>query len=162
MCPEDFVVQHNLKYNFYCEAVILSDGDIQYAIPSHQQKLVMLYDISMQEIYDCSKKYQQLMEKIPMTASPLHWMCEDLNVVSVWYDFCVVPISYTSNQLNSLKYLKSQGCISPTFDVVVTDEKSLTDKICSESVTEKDLEALINRKLDIKMKINKLLFEKTE
>ena len=144
MQAEDFVIQHNRKYHYYCEAVILADGDIQYAIPSHQYKLISLYGLTMDEVLNQALKYQKLLDRIPLLANPTHWMVEDLTVVSCWYDYAVVPFDYTGEQVQALKTLKLNGCISRDFGIVVSIEKTLLET--RDSMTEEQIYALVENK----------------
>ena len=144
MQAEEFVIQHNRKYHYYCEAVILADGDIQYAIPSHQQKLISLYGLTMDDVINQALNYQKLLDRIPLSANPTHWMVEDLTVVSCWYDYAVVPFNYTKEQVQALKTLKLNGCISRDFGIDVSIEKTLLES--RDKMTEEQIYDLIEKK----------------
>lgn len=137
MQATDFVEQHKKHYVNYCEVLILPDGDVQYAIPSHLYKLYMFYGLTEQDFQEQTEKYSSFISTIPLTASPVSWMCQDKNIVSVWYNFCIIPIDYTYEQMLSMKLLIDSGCVSSecTFDCSI--EKFLTtdsDKLSVEKL----------------------------
>lgn len=126
MRAEEFAIAHNKEYHNYCEIIILPDGDVQYANPSHQYKLCTLYGLDyLTDILDNSSRYLELLNRIPMEASPTHWMIEDLGVISCWFSYCIAPIRYTDAQIEALQTLRKHHCISSEFNVDVTIEKTL-------------------------------------
>lgn len=157
MQAEEFSILHNQQYKFYCEIVILPDGDVQYAIPSHQYKLCTLYGIDYEnDILEHSDKYEELLNKIPMTASPTHWMIEDLNVISCWYDACISPITYTEDQIKALQTLKKHHCIADVFNVDISTEKTLMS--VRDSITDESYyEDLFNKREEAKLRLEELI-----
>ncbi len=123
--PRDFVKVHKEKYINYCEVLILPDGTVTYAEPSHIYKLEMLWGVPFEELFDGGPHREQLMLTMPRLASPIHWLCEDLNVVSLWYDTCIFPRNYTIEQLNTVKLLMATGCVFIDLRVDMAFEKSI-------------------------------------
>lgn len=101
------VNMHRLKYPYYTEVVILPDGDIQYAVPSHQEKLISIcmdvLGVTRSELNDmCPKEYY---------ADFGQWLCNISNTVSVWYKFTMIPTAgVTIEQQKALQMLKDNHC----------------------------------------------------
>ena len=86
----------------YLEVIIQPDGTIEYAVPSHQEKLKQV----------CIKKHG-LEEFLKELESPeayrdyIKWLCNYSGCVSVWNEFCIKPDNIIISQLNSLRLLKN-------------------------------------------------------
>lgn len=76
---EDFIKEH--KHICYCEALIYPDGDITYAVPSHQQALMRIIGKNIEELWDI----------IPHTASPYEWLIDYTKCIAIWYDGFKAP-----------------------------------------------------------------------
>ena len=99
------------KQNFvnYLEVIITSDGTVEYAVPSHMQKLAEVYGKSMDDIFE---EYQNASNDVKMTmldmiTDPLKWLCAQTGAIAVWTD----GYSGEANkaQKNKLKTLKLNG-----------------------------------------------------
>lgn len=112
----DEFMAHDRNKN-YCEIVIGPDGSIHYASPAHIYKLIALSGYTQEEL-------QKIM---PMSASPIHWLCEFTGYGSVWFEHFIMPIGITAEQVNVLEKLASAGKIHPESDGVLTQEKSLCE-----------------------------------
>jgi len=150
---DEFIKKHNDKYINYFEAVITSDCEIKYAIPSHIYFLMTLYGLNMNDIYNHRSKYEDLKSRIPSEASPVHWMSEDLGAIVCWYDSIIVPLSYSTNQLNIVVKLMKNGVMSNDLKIKVSDEKSRV-AILSENGHLGLLQNLSNRKFVIQTTIS--------
>ena len=127
MSVNDFIHEHLEvnDYKNYCEALIDSSGQIGYAIPSHQYALMRLYgDYSRYEIMDSSIN-KKIYDKIPTNAGVVQWICEDLNVASVWYNMIILPVNYTDEQLKTIAILMKKNIIHIDANIDVSVEKSL-------------------------------------
>lgn len=62
---------HKANFINYLELVILEDGTIEYAVPSHQRKLEQLVSA------ECP---------VDMYGNYLEWLMEQSGAVCVWYD----------------------------------------------------------------------------
>jgi len=124
MTVEEYAKQHTDIY--YCEAVILPDGGVEDAIPSHQMKLLSLEGVPNVADYFETSEYKELHKRIPMSADPMRWMCEDLGVVCTYYASLMVPLHYTSSQVESIVKLIETGCIAAKPRIEVAKEKSHT------------------------------------
>lgn len=90
------------KENFinYLEVIIKPNGIIEYAVPSHQQKLEKIA-IEINGI----EKFNQELESDEAYNDYLKWLCNFTGCVSVWNNFCVKPTNFTNEQKQSLKLL---------------------------------------------------------
>lgn len=94
---------HKNHFINYLEVIIRDNGIIEYAIPSHQEKLISVcceqMGISRQELLKmCPKEY---------CFDFLSWLCKVSNCVSVWNDF--IWGEPNEKQIESLKALKENG-----------------------------------------------------
>lgn len=100
---------HRENFINYLEVIIFKDGHIEYAIPSHQMKLIDIYckekNISIDELY----------EIIPKIESPTDWIILELGVISVWYEFIIFPSNITKDQEIALQKLVDEKCIDPNY-----------------------------------------------
>ena len=69
---DDFIKTHN--HINYCEAIIYPDGDITYAVPSHQMALLNIMSLPIEDAGHL----------IPLEASPVHWLIDQSRCISVW------------------------------------------------------------------------------
>ena len=157
MCPEEFIDQHKKRFVNYCEAVILPDGDIQYAVPSHLYKMYLLYGLSETDIYEQTDRYISFTKTIPIISSPVWWMCQDKNIVSVWYNLCVFSMNYTLAQEYAVQKLIQTGCLSNNCEFDCSVEKTLTTE--RDSLSDVAIEHLMrerNKKLlEFKQSVSK-------
>jgi len=100
-------IEHAKKYPFYTEVIIKEDGSIEYAIPSHQEKLI--------EILQNQRNWSR--EEVNNACPPeyycdfIQWLLNETKCASVWYEFCIAPEQGISQkQQNSLKMLKTYNC----------------------------------------------------
>lgn len=99
---EEFIKNHK-KIN-YCEAILYSDGTIEYANPSHTYKLC--------NIYDDTKSIKEIEYSIPLNQSPLTWLLCKCNCIGIWYNFFKLDTRYkkiTEKQKESLRLLNEKG-----------------------------------------------------
>lgn len=124
---DDFVVMHNNKHKYYCEAIIRPNGQITYAEPSHLMKLQTIWGVPAEQLYDGGPVRDKLAAMMPRLASPVHWLAEVLNCVIVWYNAVIFPPNYTDSQMESIKKLIANGCISDHLSLEVTMEYQICD-----------------------------------
>ena len=99
------IEQHKKHYVNYLEVVIFPDGHIEYAVPSHQEKLIAIckekLKVTRDELNDmCPEEYY---------CDFMTWLCTMSECVSVWNDFIVKSDSMpmTTNQVKTLQQLKN-------------------------------------------------------
>lgn len=116
---------HRENFMDYLEVVILKDGTIEYAVPSHQQKLIDLY---------CENhgiNNSELWNMIPITESPVDWIIYNEGIISVWYSFILRPKTITEEQENALEKLVMEKCIYEkykSYEVIKNAAGNLTGK----------------------------------
>lgn len=101
----DFDIKtHKKHFIDYLEVVILETGKVEYAIPSHQEKLIQMacvkHKLSRQELI-CScpaDKYFDYMS----------WLCEMAGCIAVWNDRIEVGSNVTIEQVNALLKLHDE------------------------------------------------------
>lgn len=114
----------------YCEILISPDGMIHYARPAHMYKLMDLTGLPMEE----------LDQKMPKMASPVHWLVEYTGFISVWYNAFIAPVGITKSQIDVLFDLAMHGKINPLSAGEITMEMSLCKAI--ESGDQKELDTV--------------------
>jgi len=100
---------HKQNYINYLEVVIFPDGHIEYAIPSHQEKLIQIcldqlgitrYTLERM----CPKNYY---------CDFLTWLCTMSGCVSVWNEYIVKSDvnELTKDQEYTIKLLQAEGLL---------------------------------------------------
>lgn len=97
--------EHKKHYIHYLEIVILPNGIVEYAIPSHQEKLIEIccekLNVSRKQLNDlCPPEYY---------FDFITWLCDTSECVSVWTNFIKKPKSITNKQLETLTKLKEMN-----------------------------------------------------
>ena len=99
--------KHKETFIHYLEAILYPDGHIEYAIPSHQEKLISIcveeLRVSRQQLYDrCPEDYY---------ADFIVWLCNESKCVAVWTDFIFKSDTYplTPAQVITLTKMKEIG-----------------------------------------------------
>jgi len=98
------IEQHKKHYVDYLEVIILRDGTVEYAIPSHQEYLIKLacnqHNITRDE----------LMKRCPVEyyGDFMTWLCIQTGAVAVWNEFIIYntvtePQSRMLNALHNAK-----------------------------------------------------------
>lgn len=84
---QPFSIERHLERfrNTYLEAILFPDGHVEYAIPSHQEKLISILQKKLgatrQDIYDrCPEVYY---------CAILDWLLKETGCVSLWTQFFV-------------------------------------------------------------------------
>lgn len=95
----------------YCEAIILPDGSITDARPSHTYRLIRL----------TGKSKSELDNMMPIYAAPLEWLLGYTGCISVWYNSFIYS-SLTDNQKLTLQALVNSGVLSTVVKGIRTVE----------------------------------------
>ena len=97
------VKTHKENFVDYLEVVILEDGTIEYAVPSHQEKLISVcmkkYGINRKSVCDMCPK-ESYFDFMP-------WLCKTANAVVVWANFCIGKCN--AAQKKALELLRKEG-----------------------------------------------------
>lgn len=99
------IEQHKKNYVHYLEVVVSPEGEVEYAVPSHQEKLIAIAckqkACSRQELYAiCPKEYY---------FDFLIWLCKITGYISVWETFVVYTEDITTEQVITLRRLSEAG-----------------------------------------------------
>lgn len=120
MKVEQYIPLHNAEYTGYCEALLFEDGEIKDAVPSHMEALIN----AVCEHDGITR--DKLGDMIPASASVVHWIVEHSNIIAIWYNNAIVH-TITNTQMDSLRLLQENGCISNKFHIQISKEKSLCE-----------------------------------
>lgn len=98
--PFDVETHKNTFVN-YLEVVIHEDGTVEYAVPSHQEKLIGIAMVKL------GVTRRQLLEMCPreMMFDFMNWLCKITSCVAVWDDFHMGESNEVQQRvLQNLKY----------------------------------------------------------
>lgn len=102
---DDYINYHHKvqKWKCYCEVLIDKYGNVAWAVPSHQEA-VFKGDVVTKAKYLYKTSWADYcMEKL----------CDDFNVIMVWYDYCIYGKKQpTVEQATTLYKLYAANCIS--------------------------------------------------
>ena len=103
----DFDIQkHKETFTNYLEVVITEDGVIHYAVPSHQEYMIML---AMHQNGWTRAKLREVVCKDPDSYDDfMVWLSRKTHSVSVWNDY-IVFYEMNSTQWSKLNELKTEG-----------------------------------------------------
>lgn len=98
------VATHKATFTNYLEVIILEDGTVEYAVPSHQQKLIDLacikLNITKDELYSkCPREYY---------FDVITWLSQITGAIAVW-DFQYQGTTPNKHQLATLDMLRKEG-----------------------------------------------------
>ena len=102
----------------YCEAIIYPDGSIEDAKPSHIEKLISL----------CEESREEINYKMPVDASPLAWLVDYTNCVSLCYNSCYLPENITDQQINTITELIKNNVIANSYLCIMSKELSIINR----------------------------------
>lgn len=102
-CPFD-IDKHKRNYVHYLEVVIKEDGTIEYAVPSHQHKLL---EVASRRL---GVPKQKIVEDCPksMYADYTVYLCRISKCISVWENFIIYD-EINEKQIASLMLLRFHG-----------------------------------------------------
>lgn len=112
--PNDFI--------HYFEAIILPNGTVKLAIPSHIECVIRL----VCELENITR--DELKLSIPSSADPLRYLLDKYCMVSVWYNTIITPESISPLQEQTISSLESNGLISPNYSRDTTCEYRYYEK----------------------------------
>ena len=90
----------------YLEIIILNNGMIELARPSHLEKVIEIYCKKM----NTTKK--DFEENFPFYLSPLEFICEKYHIIAVWYNKVIMPKKINRFQKITLKKLQDASLLS--------------------------------------------------
>lgn len=104
--PFDIKV-HKLTFINYLEVVISPEGVVEYAVPSHSEKLLQVY-MEKNAVLDRGVALNNL-SKLCGLFSYIEALSKVTGYISVWNDAYITGCKPTQQQLNKLKMLKLNG-----------------------------------------------------
>lgn len=123
MTKEEFVLKHG--HFGYTEIIILKNGEIEYSIPSHINKLIEL----------SGKTKDELNKLMPILADQISWLCDYTNCVAVWYNCAKLPHNFTNEQKETIEYLSIHNLISGDgFSMIRNYEKDRCEKLSNHDI----------------------------
>lgn len=111
---------HKRTFIDYLEVVISPEGIVEYAIPSHSEKLLQVY---MQK-YSIDREtalYNLSLSGVGYIES----LSAATGYISVWSESYITGCKPTQQQLNKLKTLKIQGLYRGRIDDIYTERQEL-------------------------------------
>lgn len=98
------IQKHKETYINYLEVVIFPNGHIEYAVPSHQEKLIK---VSMEKLGVSRYQLEQMCPR-EYHFDYITWLCTISECVSVWNTFVVASdkIPMTKEQEDAIKQLQ--------------------------------------------------------
>lgn len=101
------LTEHLKRYVNYTEVVIFPDGHIEYAMPSHQEKLISIL---------CSMEHKSRQQVIDETPSEyyfdwLNYLLNKTRCISVWFDFIITSKQMTDAQNDTIINLIQSGAV---------------------------------------------------
>lgn len=95
---------HSKHFINYCEVIVLPNGEVEYAVPSHERKAIEIFkrefNLSDEDLNNLSKDLS------------IEYICEKCHLIMLWYAYAFTPIKITQEQVNTLNELISHKCIS--------------------------------------------------
>lgn len=122
---------HKLTFIDYLEVVISPDGVVEYAVPSHSEKLLQVY--MQQHSIDRGTALRNLASK---NNGYIESLSEATGYISVWNENYITGCKPTQQQLNKLKTLKLQGLYHGRIDDIYTERQELLQQWLSIDHTE--------------------------
>lgn len=122
---EPFDIQtHKLTFINYLEVVISPDGTVEYAVPSHLEKLLKIF-MEQENITDREEAYRIIEEQDTAMDGPLITLTKLTGYISVWAEAYTCGKSPTKKQLAALRSLKLNGLYSGTLDDLYVKKQEL-------------------------------------
>lgn len=107
--------KHMETYINYLEVVIFPDGHIEYAVPSHPEKLIK---VCMDKLGVSRYQLEQMCPR-EYHFDYMTWLCNISECVSVWNTYVVASdkIPLTINQRKTLYTLANKGIFRPNISI---------------------------------------------
>ena len=102
---DEYIHFHHNKKKWikYCEVLVNKHGDVAWAVPSHQEAVYGGDIVTKAKYLYKTTPSEYCMEKL----------CDDFNVIMIWYDYCLYGYKQpTVQQVTTLYKLFLAKCIS--------------------------------------------------
>lgn len=114
---------HKLTFFNYLEVVISPEGVVEYAVPSHVEKLLHIY--MLQNSITDREEAISLLEEESFRIGYVECLSKQTGYISVWNANYVTGCKPTQKQLNTLKALKLNGLYHGRIDDIFTPRQEL-------------------------------------
>lgn len=123
--PFDMEV-HRLTFFNYLEVVMSPEGVVEYAVPSHNEKLLQIY-MKMNSIPDRESAFALLDKQYGrMSMGAVELLSKATGYISIWNDIYTTGVKLTDKQLRMLQKLKVHGLYrGPVRDLFVERQEEL-------------------------------------
>lgn len=115
---------HKLIFINYLEVVISPEGVVEYAVPSHSEKLLKVY-MKKFAISDRGEALRQLSEKCNVFSGYIETLSKETEYISVWNHGYITGCKPTQQQLNKLKLLSFNGLYHGRIDDIYSEKQEL-------------------------------------
>ena len=118
---------HKRTFVSYLEAVISPEGVVEYAVPSHTEKLIEIF-MKQKGFDDIIKAKKYIIETTINNGmcSTIEFLTGVTGYISIWFDHYVASDPPTKQQLDKLKELFDNGVyVGPTRDIITPEREAL-------------------------------------
>lgn len=115
---------HKLTFIDYLEVVISPDGIVEYAVPSHLEKLLKVF-MEQEHITDRAEAIRIVEERDTDMDGPLIALTKLTGYISVWNEAYTCGMSPTKKQLAALRTLKLNGLYSGSLNDLYAEKQKL-------------------------------------
>lgn len=115
---------HKLTFINYLEVVISPDGTVEYAVPSHQEKLLRVF-MEQEHISSKQEAFRLVEEQDTTMDGPTITLTRLTGYISVWSETYICGKSPTKKQLAALRLLKLNGLYSGTLEDLYVKKQEL-------------------------------------
>lgn len=112
---------HKKTFINYLEVVISPEGKIEYAVPSHSEKLLQVY-MEKNDLADRGVALNNL-AKLCGLFGYIEALSKVTGYISVWTEGCIAGCKPTQQQLNKLKTLKLNGLYRGRINFDIKEKK---------------------------------------
>lgn len=99
------IKKHKDTFINYLEVIIMPDGTVRYAVPSHQ---ILLINIACEKEHVTKKQLDDMCPK-EYYYDFMTWLVNLTGCVAVWTSSCSAPETPTKRQIAKLKEMKMEG-----------------------------------------------------
>ena len=103
------IEQHKKTYINYLEVIIIPDGTVMYAVPSHQ----MAVENYLMRNLDKTRDDVRAMCPVEMWGDYSQWLCDKSGCIMMWDRFFISPSNMTNEQVEKIKELQNEGLFRP-------------------------------------------------
>lgn len=115
---------HKQTFIHYLEVVISHDGKIEYATPSHMEKLLRVF-MEQENISDRQEAFRVIEERDTDMDGSLISLAKQTGYISVWREAYTCGSSPTKKQIAALRKLKLNGLYFGTLNDLYAEKQKL-------------------------------------